>query len=143
MECNSLFEKIDSLNDLYIKVWQDVCNIESPTYFKEGVDAVGSYFIRMAQQKGWQVEGLSLEGAGNPVCITMNGQASLPAIVLSGHIDTVHPVGSFGTPAVRMDDGNIYGPGVKDCKGGVVAAFMAMDALSQLGYVDRPVKFYA
>lgn len=61
-------------------------------------------------------------------------------VALSGHMDTVHPVGSFGAPAVRMDEEKIYGPGVTDCKGGIVAAFMAMDALSQCGSKDRPVQ---
>jgi len=52
----------------------------------------------------------------------------------------VHPVGSFGTPAVRRDEKRMYGPGVMDCKGGVVAAFMAMDALEQCGFSSRPVR---
>lgn len=140
MQCDRLLAKIDSLNDTYLKVWQDVCNIESPTNFKAGLDAVGDYFIALAQQRGWAVETLPLSVAGNPVCITLNSQSNAPAVVFSGHVDTVHPVGFFGTPAVKTDDTKIYGPGVLDCKGGVVAAFMAMDALWQCGFTNRPVK---
>ena len=44
MNVLSIFEKIDSLNGKYIDVWEDVCNIESPSNYKEGVDAVGNYF---------------------------------------------------------------------------------------------------
>ena len=34
----------------------------------------------------------------------------------------------------------MYGPGVADCKGGAVAAFLAMDALDRCGFRSRPVK---
>jgi len=47
-----IFESIDSLYETYLDVWEDVCNIESPTSCKAGVDAVGRYFIRMAGERG-------------------------------------------------------------------------------------------
>ena len=39
-----LFETIDALFPTYLKVWEDVCNLESPTEDKNGVDQVGAYF---------------------------------------------------------------------------------------------------
>ena len=80
------------------------------------------------------------DASGDVVCITMNPDADEKPITLSGHIDTVHAVGSFGSPAVKTDDKNIYGPGVMDCKGGVVAAFYAMDALARCEFRNRPVQ---
>ena len=110
MQCEVLFKKIDELNERYISVWEDVCNIESPTNFKEGVDAVGNYFIAMAKERGWDIDVLELEKAGNAVCITLNPDAPAAPVTFSGHMDTVHPVGLFGSPAVRMDDTYIFGP---------------------------------
>ncbi len=140
MKCQRLFEIIDSLKDTYIEVWKDVCNLESPTSYKAGVDAVGEYFAKMAEARGWETEILELPSAGNAICITINSGAISPKVTFSGHIDTVHPVGLFGTPAVRWDEENIYGPGVMDCKGGVVASLLAMDALSRCDFTDRPVQ---
>lgn len=140
MQCDALFQKIDELNERYISVWEDVCNIESPTACKEGVDAVGNYFVAMAKERGWDVEVLELETAGNAACITINPDAPGAPVCFSGHIDTVHPVGLFGFPAVRRDEAHIYGPGVTDCKGGVVASFLALDALAACGFTSRPVK---
>lgn len=140
MKCQTLLEKIDELNEQYISVWEDVCNIESPTAHKEGVDAVCNYFVTMAKERGWDVEVLELENAGNAACITINPDAPAAPVCFSGHIDTVHPIGLFGSPAVHKDDTYIYGPGITDCKGGVVASFMALDALSQCGFTARPVK---
>ncbi|MBQ9921850.1 MAG: M20/M25/M40 family metallo-hydrolase [Clostridia bacterium] len=140
MNLQKLFEEIEKINGKYLVVLEDVCNIDSPTHFKAGVDAVGAYFINMAKERGWKIEVLKQEISGDVVCITLNSDAKLPPISLSGHIDTVHPVGSFGTPAVRRDDEKMYGPGVMDCKGGIVAAFMAMEALDVCGFKSRPVQ---
>ena len=135
-----LFEQIDALNDEYLQVWEDVCNIESPTDYKEGVDAVGKYFIDRAKERGWEVEVFPQPVSGDVVCITMNPHAKGSLIAISGHMDTVHPVGSFGTPAVTKDAERIYGPGVLDCKGGLVAGLLAMDALRLCGFDQRPVR---
>lgn len=136
----NLHVEIEKLQQKYISVWEDVCNIESPTSDKEGVDRVGEYFISLAREQGFEVEIFEHPIAGNVVCITMNPHATLPPVTFSGHIDTVHPKGTFGYPAVSMDDEKIYGPGVVDCKGGVVAGFLAMEALSKAGFTKRPVR---
>jgi glutamate carboxypeptidase len=135
-----LFDAIKSLQPKYLKVWSDVCNIESPTDCKKGVDACGLYIAMLAKSLGWQVEVEPMEQAGDVVCITMNPASQGAPISLSGHLDTVHPTGSFGTPAVRMDAEKIYGPGVLDCKGGIVAGLLAMEALQRVGYTHLPVR---
>lgn len=140
MVCQTVFEKIDALNGAYIDIWEAMCLLESPTADKAAVDAVGRYIADWAAERGFEVEELALEGAGNPLCITMNPDTEGAPVVMSGHIDTVHPIGLFGTPAVRRDETYIYGPGVVDCKGGVVAAMLVMEALKQCGFTARPVK---
>ena len=135
-----VFEKIDELSDFYINVWKDVCSLESPTDYKEGVDAVGDYLIRIAKERGFHIKCFEHQRAGNAFCITINEGSDKAPVVFSGHIDTVFPIGTFKSPVVRTDDKNIYGPGVMDCKGGVVASLMALDALSQCSFKDRPVK---
>lgn len=140
MEYSSLFREIQKLEQEYIDLWEQVCNIESPTDCKAGVDAVGECFGALAARHGWQVEVLPQEEAGDAWCITMNPDAQGLPISLSGHMDTVHPVGLFGTPAVHRDSQKIYGPGVLDCKGGIVAAVLTMHALENLGYNQRPIR---
>lgn len=140
MDCKNLFDIIDKINDEYIDFWVDVSNTESPTDYKEGVDKACSYFVNVAVKMGWNVEFLENEFSGNVVCITMNSDISEKPICLSGHLDTVHPLGSFGTPAVRIEGDKMFGPGVMDCKGGAVAAIEAMVALAKVGYNKRPVK---
>ena len=140
MNWNLISDNIDRLYDKYLSVWEDICNIESPTADKRGVDAVGDYIIQMARERGWTVEVLEQKVSGNAVCITVNPDVDAPPLSLSGHTDTVHPVGSFGTPAVHKDEARIYGPGVNDCKGGIVAALLAMEALDTCGFRTRPIQ---
>lgn len=140
MDHRTVFQKIDELEQRYVQVWEDVCSIESPTDCKAGVDAVGAYISELARERGWEVEVFEQPVSGNVVCITMNPDAPGVPVSLSGHIDTVHAVGSFGSPAVRIEGNKIYGPGTCDCKGGVVAGLLAMDALYSTGFQSRPVR---
>ena len=137
---NEIFKGIDSLENEYVAFLDKVCNIESPTSNKAGVDEVGRCFIEEAKRLGFEIEVLSQEVAGDAICITMNPDAERDPICVSGHIDTVHPVGLFGYPPVTRDEEKTYGPGVMDCKGGVVAALMAMEALAKCGFKSRPVR---
>lgn len=139
MQWENVLNKIDELYPEYTKVWEDICNIESPTNFKEGVDKVGSYLIDFAKEKGYEVEVLKQEVAGDVVVITANEGTGEKPVCFSGHSDTVHPLGLFGSPAVKMDDEYIYGPGVMDCKGGIAASLLAIEALIKCGYKRRPL----
>ena len=135
-----LCKLIDSLTEEYYQIWEDICNIESPSAFKEGVDAVGRYCIAFAQNKGWQADIFQQAVSGDAVCITMNADVDAAPVAISGHMDTVHPVGSFGTPAARRDNEKLYGPGATDCKSGVVLGLFVLDVLERCGYRKRPVK---
>ena len=135
-----VFAEIDALTDKYIGVWEDICNIESPTNDKAGVDAVCEYTLDICRELGFDIKYCRQEVAGDAASATMNPNAKGEAICVSAHMDTVHPVGMFGTPAVRKDGEKIYGPGVCDCKGGIVASLLAMEALQKCGYSARPIK---
>lgn len=140
MNTAKLFEKIDELNEKYVGVWIDSCNIESPTDFKAGVDECGRYLARVADGFGCEIEVIKQDVAGDVYCFTINKDSPNRPITLSGHIDTVHPLGTFGVPAVRIEGDKIFGPGVTDCKGGVIAAIQAMEALKACGFTGRPVR---
>lgn len=140
MQVADLFAKIDELYPKYLQVWKEICEIESQTVDKAGVDAVGDYFESFANARGWRVERAPFEKAGDVLCLTMNPDADAPPLVLSGHMDTVHEKGSFGYPAVTEDDKMLYGPGVADCKGGLAVALLVMDALEGLGFTSRPIR---
>ena len=139
MEYSPVFEAIDALKDEYLQLWIDICNLESPTSDKAGVDAVGAYLIAHARKRGWAVEVCPQAVSGDAVCITMNPDAAGAPVAISGHMDTVHPVGSFGVPAARIEGDLLHAPGAYDCKGGIAAGLLAMAALDRADFRERPV----
>lgn len=140
MDLNKIVEKTSELKAEYLQFWEEVVRRESPTDFKAGVDACSNMFIQKANERGWQVDIQKQPVSGDAVCITLNPDAPGKPICFSAHLDTVHPVGCFGTPTVRIEGDKLYGPGVADCKGGAVSALMAIDALDACGFTQRPVK---
>ncbi len=140
MKRKELFTYIDELFPRYVDLWEDICRIESPTAYKEGVDKVGEYLTNYAKTLGFDVLVHKEDVSGNALMISMNSMAKEPPIVLSAHMDTVHPLGSFGENVTRREGDRLYAPGAVDCKGGIAEALLVMHALSLAGFDKRPVK---
>lgn len=65
-----------------------------------------------------------------------------PGILVSGHLDTVHPLGVININPYRREDGKLYGPGIQDMKGGNFVALEAMREIARSGLVTKlPVTF--
>lgn len=65
-----------------------------------------------------------------------------PGILISGHLDTVHPVGTLAQLPFRVEGGKCYGPGIQDMKGGNFVALEAMRQLARAGIeTGLPVTF--
>ena len=47
-----MFTVINEINDEFCALWESVCNIESPTVYKEGVDTVGRVLAELARERG-------------------------------------------------------------------------------------------
>lgn len=135
-----LFKRIDDMEQEYVKILEEFCRIESPTDYKAGVDAASNYIVKKAEAFGWKIERQKQEVAGDCICITMNPDATGAPVCLSGHVDTVHPIGLFKDPVVKYDGDIMYGPGIADCKGGIVASLLAMAALNKESFTARPIK---
>lgn len=138
-EC--MIQYIDSVEEEMIEFWKDLVRLESNSYCKEGVDAVGRTLAAFCENKlGYHVRyekdsvyGNCLAACSCPFEEFHNG------IVLSAHMDTVHKAGYFD-PVIRQDETYLYGPGAGDCKGGIVMALTTALALKAIGYHKRPIK---
>jgi glutamate carboxypeptidase len=53
--------------------------------------------------------------------------------LISGHVDTVWPLGSIQAMPPQRDNGHYFGPGAYDMKGGLVQLIFALRALHALG----------
>lgn len=136
-----LFTYVDERAGQFKQLLKDIVCMESYTPDKPAVDAVGAYLADFAEKEGFHVKTVPFEKAGNGLLITWNEDAPLAPVAFTGHLDTVFPVGTFKEPLFREEDGKYYGPGVTDMKGGLAVGLLAMCALKDAGYKDRPIKF--
>ncbi|MDA1155498.1 MAG: M20/M25/M40 family metallo-hydrolase, partial [Proteobacteria bacterium] len=56
-----------------------------------------------------------------------------PGILIAGHMDTVHPIGTLEKLPFKRDGDICYGPGIMDMKGGNFISVEAIKALAKAG----------
>lgn len=118
------------LQDLEILV-----NIDSGTYDKAGVDAVGRWLHTRLEEIGCAVEVFPEKGYGDSLLASLAGEGEA-RMLLVGHMDTVFPAGTAVERPFRLEGNRAKGPGVSDMKGGILAAFYALYALQEIGFKD-------
>lgn len=64
-------------------------------------------------------------------------RAGDPGILILGHLDTVHPVGTLEVLSFRREGGICYGPGICDMKGGNYLALEAIRQLTRAGIATK------
>ena len=118
--------------------------IESPTFDAARVNAMLDHVARECALSGAAIERIAGRmGFGD--CVRARfafGHADRPGILIMGHLDTVHPVGTLGVLPWRREENRCYGPGIFDMKGGNFIALEAVRMLQRLGLSSAlPVTF--
>ena len=131
---------LDQYHTEMISLWEEFVRLESPSSDPASIDKVSKCLDTYCRALGMTTGKFKPEGSGT--CVEAEtGGGKLSPILFLGHIDTVHPIGSFpGGPWSIREDGWVYGPGVHDCKGGMVSALYVIRALQHAGYDKRKLK---
>ncbi|GHV40500.1 glutamate carboxypeptidase [Synergistales bacterium] len=134
------FRFIDGQKDEMMRLWEDLVNIDGGSKLVSGVNAVARRVKEEIERGGGSARLIEFDGAGSMVLGEFALGAGAP-VLLSGHMDTVfnEPGETTRRPFTVKDD-KVYGPGVLDMKGGVVAAVFAAHALKEAGFGKRAVK---
>jgi len=108
---------------------------ESPTLDAARVNAMLDLVSRECAASGATVERImGRMGFGDCARATFSfGAKDQPGILIMGHLDTVHPVGTLANLAWRREENRCYGPGIFDMKGGNFIALEAVRMLRRLG----------
>jgi glutamate carboxypeptidase len=115
-------------------------NIDSGSYNKAGVDAVGERFTRFFAEHGIATSVIAGEQRGNLVRAHVDGSDGANApILLMGHRDTVFPEGEAERRPFRIENGRAYGPGVADMKAGLVMHAFVLAAYRHVGGAAAPL----
>ena len=113
---------------------------ESPTFDAAAVNAMMALAAAELEEAGATIRRVPGRG-GFGDCVAADfphPRRGEPGILLMGHLDTVHPVGTLAKLPFRREGTRCYGPGILDMKGGNYAA---LDAVRQLAAaaVDTPL----
>jgi glutamate carboxypeptidase len=117
---------------------------ESPTFDAAAVNRMMALAARDLAIAGAHVETIpGRMGLGDCVRARFpHPKADVPGILVMGHMDTVHPVGTLEALPFRREGGRCYGPGIGDMKGGNYLALDAMRELRRAGIETKlPVTF--
>lgn len=111
-----------------LKPWVEC---ESPTFDASAVDRMMDLAAYDLAAAGAEIERIpGRMGFGGSVRARFpHKDFGKPGILISGHLDTVHPVGTLAKNPWRIEGGHCYGPGIQDMKGG---NYVSVEVLRQL-----------
>jgi glutamate carboxypeptidase len=129
--------------DAMVALLREMVDIDSGSYNKVGVDAVGAVVRRFMAAHGIAVETLDQPRHGDCLraAVPWDGPQGNAGgnIVLMGHRDTVFPDGEVERRPFTIRDGIAYGPGVADMKAGLVMNCFVLAAFAKYGGSPAPL----
>jgi len=136
-----IIEWLASQKQPMIDLLRDIVNIDSGSFDKEGVDAVGARFEQHFAEYGIETWREPHDVYGDAVhgLITKPGSNEKP-ILLMGHRDTVFPKGEVAKRPFAIKGNLAHGPGVADMKAGVVINVFVAAALKKFDAAPCPIK---
>jgi glutamate carboxypeptidase len=104
---------------------------ESPTWDAAAVNRMLDLAARELAVMGATIERIAgRQGFGDCIRARLpHSRQGEPGILIAGHLDTVHPVGTIERLSWRRDGNKCFGPGIFDMKGG---NYLALEAIRQL-----------
>ena len=141
MSDTQITQWLASQKQAMVDLLRDVVNIDSGSYDKAGVDAVGARFERHFAEHGIPCRRERHDSFGDAIHaeVAKPGSNEKP-ILLMGHRDTVFSKGEAGRRPFTIRDGRAYGPGVADMKAGLVMNVFVATAFQKFGGSPHPIK---
>ena len=112
--------------------------IESPSGDENGSRAAVDLVENAARSLGFEVERVKVRDFGQHVVVrAFQGQSDAGQVLIVGHTDTVHSLGSLAERPWRREHGRIYGPGIFDMKANCALVLEILRAFSDLDLKPR------
>jgi glutamate carboxypeptidase len=129
-----------SQQEAMLALLRDLVNIDSGSYDRAGVEAVGQRLVRFFEEQGLITEFEPHATFAPAIHVRLDAtRANEKPIILMGHRDTVFPRGEAGRRPFRIEAGRGYGPGVSDMKGGLVINAFVLAAFKRFGGAPAPL----
>ncbi len=123
--------------DAFLEILRPLVELETPSGHGERLRR-GAELLRPPLEKaGADVEIVDAGEAGAHLRARIGGREEGEPLLLLGHLDTVHPVGTLQDFPFRLDEERISGPGTYDMKGPVAAVVTALGLMAREGRAPR------
>src|SRR5580692_6141936 len=129
--------------DAMVTLLREMVDLDSGSYNKPGIDAVGGVVRQFLAQQDIPIETIAQRKHGDCLraAVPWDGPAGNAGgnVVLMGHRDTVFPDGEVSRRPFTIRDGVAYGPGVADMKAGLVMNCFVLAAFHKFGGSPAPL----
>ncbi len=144
MDPRKTLEHFRGRQDDLIESIREIVEIESPSCDPERSKAVMLWVENEARKIGLDltIERIAAEGYGEHLIIRAFPGEEKPVLLL-GHTDTVHPVGTKLSNPTRLEGGKLFGCGIFDMKANVVLMLAGLRFIYENGLKPpRPVNIF-
>ena len=141
MKAPEILEHFRSREGTIIDMIREIVEIESPSYDVDRSKLVATWIENEARKINapLEIERVPAEKFGDHLLIRAF-PGDKPDVLLLGHTDTVHPVGTKVLNPTRIEDGKFFGCGIFDMKAGIVLMLEAIRYLAESGTTpSRPI----
>src|SRR5215471_10918857 len=129
----AILEHLGRQHQAMVALLAELVNIDSGSYNKRGVDAVGDRLRTFLDAADIPSDVIPHPTYGDCMAARLSGSGGGQPIVLTGHRDTVFPDGTVAQRPFRIDGNQAFGPGVADMKAGLVMNTFVLEALHRFG----------
>jgi len=138
-----ILEDFNSNKDSVIQRIGELVDIESPTCDEPSLSKAADWLVSQAQTIPaiTTIERIRREGYGEHLIFRAFEGAGSP-VLLIGHYDTVHPLGTKEKNPTRHEGGRLFGCGVFDMKANLVLILEALRAVAENGASSRQINIF-
>lgn len=121
----------------YLKELEYLVNTDSISSEASGTEKIAAFMKAKFSKIGWEIRQHQFDSSIGPCLEITKGQTDKFDILILAHMDTVFPLGTAAKTPFSTKDGRAYGPGVVDCKGGMLSGFYALENLDHAGALEN------
>ena len=130
--------EVEARFEPYVNALRQMVNVDCGTYTPGGVNRIADLCQARFDAMGFDVERRPHGPVGDEqqlgdCLIGRCASGSGPRVLLIGHMDTVFSEGTASARSYSLEGNRAFGPGVSDMKGGLLAGFLALEALQEAG----------
>lgn len=113
----------------YLRQLEYLVNIDSVSSEPDGAGKIAAFMRERYEDLGWKITEKKFSDSIGPCLHIVNHPAERYDVLILAHMDTVFPLGTAKKCPFSKRDGRAMGPGVIDCKAGLLSGLYVLSAL--------------